>query len=245
MIFGEPRAWFQDCNTELGNRLKDILKDNNSKVIIAVADNYGNLDKYTEDAADTIRRYMIPEKNQHCIDSWRKKCPDYEIIQWDETNYDIKKNQYMYDAYVHQKWGFVPDYARLDIIYKYGGIYLDTDVEMLSRPDKLLGYDGFYGSQRNYWINLGVGFGAKKGNEYILQMLNEYSKYSFIKEDGSLNLVASPYYQTSFWIKQGLNCNNELQIINNNIFIPTDFYIRKGMRGEDKTNNKHCECASL
>ena len=66
-------------------------------------------------------------------------------MQWNESNYDVKKNKYMYEAYKHGKWGFVPDYARLDILYKYGGIYLDTDVEMLNRPDMLMKYDGFMG----------------------------------------------------------------------------------------------------
>lgn len=73
----------------------------------------------------------IPEKYQKCIESWEKCCPDYEIKRWDESNYDISKNPYMKEAYEHQKWGFVPDYARLDILYHYGGIYIDTDVELV------------------------------------------------------------------------------------------------------------------
>ena len=64
----------------------------------------------------------IPPKDRRCIESWKKHCPDYEIKRWDETNYDITQNEYMRQAYEQKKWGFVPDYARLDIIYKYGGI---------------------------------------------------------------------------------------------------------------------------
>ena len=90
IIFCEPRAWFQDCNTELGNRLKDILKDNNSKVIVAVADNYGNLDKYTEDAADSIRRYMIPEKRKKHMEA-------------------LDVNREYYDAYVSRPYMIYKD----------------------------------------------------------------------------------------------------------------------------------------
>ena len=76
-----------------------------------------------------------PESVLVCINSWKKYCPDYEIIEWNETNYDFTKNKYMQQAYENKKWGFVPDYARLDIIYEHGGIYLDTDVEIIKSFD--------------------------------------------------------------------------------------------------------------
>ena len=77
-----------------------------------------------------------PQSVLYCIESWKRCCPDYEIREWNESNYDFTKNEYMRQAYEAKKWGFVPDYARLDIIYEYGGIYLDTDVEMLRTPSK-------------------------------------------------------------------------------------------------------------
>ena len=80
----------------------------------------------------------LPEDAKRCIASWKKFCPDYEIIEWNETNYDVRKNKYMSDAYDEKKWAFVSDYARIDIIYNYGGIYLDTDVELLRPLDELL-----------------------------------------------------------------------------------------------------------
>ena len=84
-----------------------------------------------------------PKSVQYCIDSWKKYCPDYEIIEWNEDNYDFSKNRYMKEAYDNKKWGFVPDYARLDIIYQHGGIYMDTDVEMVANLDDLLEYEDF------------------------------------------------------------------------------------------------------
>ena len=87
----------------------------------------------------------LPEKDRKCIESWKKFCPDYQIIEWNENNYDVTKNTYMYQAYQAKKWGFVPDYARLDIIYQHGGIYLDTDVELVKNLDSLLENDAFMG----------------------------------------------------------------------------------------------------
>ena len=85
----------------------------------------------------------MPEYFKENIETWRRYCPDYEIIEWNEKNYDVSKNDYMYQAYQYNKWGFVPDYARLDIINTYGGIYLDTDVQILKPFDVLLQY-GFF-----------------------------------------------------------------------------------------------------
>ena len=75
----------------------------------------------------------MPKIAQKCIKSWKKYCPDYEIVCWNETNYSLdKKCAYVQEAFEEKKWAFVSDYARLDIVYSYGGIYLDTDVELIS-----------------------------------------------------------------------------------------------------------------
>lgn len=98
-------------------------------------------------------RNPIPEHYKRWMESWHTYCPDYEIREWNEDNYDITKNQYMYEAYQHKKWGFVPDYARLDIIYEHGGIYLDTDVELVGNLDDLRYQMGFAGFERPGLIN--------------------------------------------------------------------------------------------
>ena len=104
----------------------------------------------------------LPEDMKKCMESWKKFCPDYQIIRWDESNYDYRKNQYMREAYESKKWSFVSDYARMDIMYQYGGVYLDTDVELIQPLDELLQYNAFMGFEGNY-INLGLGFGARPG----------------------------------------------------------------------------------
>ena len=122
----------------------------------------------------------LPESAIKCINSWKKFCPDYEIIRWDESNYDVTKNVYMKEAYEAKKWGFVPDYARLDIVYNYGGIYMDTDVELLKPLDDLLGCNAYMGVEKPGIVALGLGFGAEKGNSVIGDLLEEYNDKRFI-----------------------------------------------------------------
>lgn len=159
----------------------------------------------------------LPEDAKRCIASWKKFCPDYEIIEWNETNYDVRKNKYMSDAYDEKKWAFVSDYARIDIIYNYGGIYLDTDVELLRPLDELLKDKMFCGWESRdpildekkityeNSVNLGLGFGAEKNNIALKDILDLYEKLNFINEDGSLNLMACPHYQTEILKQYGLD----------------------------------------
>ena len=155
----------------------------------------------------------LPDRFKRWMESWYKFCPDYDIKEWNESNYDISKNRYMQQAYEHKKWGFVPDYARLDIIYENGGIYLDTDVELIAGLDDLLYQKGFIGFEREDFINLGMGFGAVRGLEIIKELRDDYDDKSFLKEDGSLDLLASPGIQTSMLEKKGLKRNGEYQTV--------------------------------
>lgn len=158
-------------------------------------------------------RSPIPEKNQKWMESWKKYCPDYEIIRWDEENYDITKNAYMYEAYKAGKWGFVPDYARLDIIYQHGGIYLDTDVELIKNMDELLYQKAFSGVDSSRNISLGLGFGAQAGCGVIRELRDLYETMKFLKEDGSYYLIAAPTLQRPLFQKKGYINNGEYQIV--------------------------------
>lgn len=164
-----------------------------------------------------------------CISSWKKYCPDYEIIEWNEKNYNINKNKYMKQAYEARRWGFVSDYARLDVIYEYGGIYFDTDVEVIRPLDELLDCGGFIGFERNtktkemYYVNTGQGFGAYKGHPVIKKMLNVYDDLTFFYE-GKENLMTCPYYNTSALMKIGLCQNNMYQELGDFKVYPADFF---------------------
>ena len=174
-----------------------------------------------------------PRSVQYCIESWKRYCPDYEIREWNETNYDFTKNEYMRQAYESKKWGFVPDYARLDIVYEHGGIYLDTDVEMVKSFDHLLECNCFFGFEDTgdgeYFVNCGHGFGAIPHNEAVRTARDLYEHLSFTNADGSLNLLASPYYTTQSLRQIGLvqeNRDQELsgvQIYASDVLCPKNF----------------------
>lgn len=146
----------------------------------------------------------LPEKAIKCIESWRKVCPDYEIREWNEKNYDINKIPYVRDAYLEKKWAFVTDYVRLDVVWNYGGFYLDTDVELIKSLDFFRDQKIFFALEKpNACIATGLGFGAVAHNEILRQLMDIYHKLSFYNEDGSLNLIACPRYTTDFFVKKG------------------------------------------
>lgn len=172
----------------------------------------------------------LPASAKKCIESWKKYCPDYEIIEWNESNYDFTKNQYMKDALEAKKWGFVPDYARLDIIYQHGGIYLDTDVEIVKSFDELLEHHGFAGFESKEYVNFGQGFAAEAGNVVIKELLNSYESLNFINDDGSLNLIASPELNTITLEKLDLIRNGHKQTLMDCFTIyPTDYFCPKSI----------------
>lgn len=171
-----------------------------------------------------IGKAPLPEKDRKCIESWKKFCPDYEIIEWNESNYDFSKCQYMKQAYDAKKWGFVPDYARLDIVYNEGGIYMDTDVELVRSIDDLLELEAFMGFENKSRVALGLGFGAEAKNKIIKQMCEDYKDLRFINADGTLNITASPTYTTRVLEQNGLNKNGKNQMVGNiKIFAPEYF----------------------
>ena len=166
----------------------------------------------------------IPEKDKKCIESWKKYCPDYEIIKWDESNYDITKNKYMHEAYINKKWGFVPDFARLDIIYNEGGFYLDTDVELVKSLDELIDCGGFMGFEGGTHISPGLGFGAYPKHPMIKELMSIYQDITFVNEDGSFNITPSPVMNTNFLVDKGFLLNNTYQEIDDFCVFPSDYF---------------------
>lgn len=161
----------------------------------------------------------IPQKLQYCIDSWKKYCPDYEIHQWNESNYDINKHLYMKQAYKNKKYGFVPDYARLDILYQYGGIYMDTDVELVRTLDDMLYQQAFCSVEKWQVINFGGCSGAIKGSVAIKEILKERETVHFINKNGTSNETTCGYYDTLAMMRNGYQINGKNQkILGMNIY---------------------------
>lgn len=138
---------------------------------------------------------------QKCIKSWHKFCPNYEIKLWNEDNYHVFQNAYTAEAYKAKKWAFVSDFARLDIIYHYGGIYLDTDVELLKSLDPLLTHECFV-SADEAGINTGLGFGSFKKHQAIKAMLNLYKNKQFLTSYGP-DLTPCTKLNTQIFLEQG------------------------------------------
>lgn len=126
---------------------------------------------------------------QECIASWRKHCPDYEIIEWNESNYDVNCVPYVKEAYYAKKWAFVSDYARLDILARFGGIYLDTDVKILTSDPfaKMQQYSDVIPFENARGINTGMMYATEIGSELCRAMLKAYEEVHFSRDDMVVN----------------------------------------------------------
>lgn len=163
----------------------------------------------------------IPDQYKKWMESWKYYCPDYEIIEWNEENYDVHKSPYVGQAYESGKWAFVSDYVRIDIIHEYGGVYLDTDVELIKNIDVMLGNDAFCGFESNEYVAFGLGFGAKKFHPIIHEIKEYYDNRNFISDDGSLDQTTCPVIQTSIMKRHGLACNGEFQLVDGMTVYPS------------------------
>ncbi|MGO5578625.1 glycosyltransferase family 32 protein [Catenibacterium mitsuokai] len=189
-----------------------------------------------------------PDSVKKCISTWEKACPDFKIICWNEDNYDVNVNKYVKQAYAAKKWAFVTDYARLEIIYKYGGIYLDTDVELLKSLLPLLENKIYMGLDRikieeqgEFWVNTGLGFGAEKGNKMLLDFMKLYDDKLFINESNIFDLTPTPIIMTNYLKNLGFVDENKIQYINDLIIYPTEYFAPKNFITQqiDITNNTY------
>lgn len=134
----------------------------------------------------------LPFEVKKCIRSWQLHCPNYRIIRWDETNFDVTLHPFTKAAYEAKAWAFVSDYVRLKIIYEHGGIYLDTDVELLKNLDFLLHERGCVAIQQDrHLCNTGLGYAAVPHNPVVLEMLRSYDCVEF--DISNLRNLACPW----------------------------------------------------
>lgn len=162
----------------------------------------------------------LPKKTIEYIKSWKKYCPDYEIIEWNESNYDVTKIPFIRQAYEQKKFAFVSDYARLDIIYSEGGIYLDTDVELLKSLDSFLKYNCFMGLEAGGDVNTGLGYGAVAGHSFLKKNMEAYEVMNFNPD----NLITCVKITSDLLFEQGLTTQNEKQCIGDIMIFPTEYF---------------------
>lgn len=163
-----------------------------------------------------------PRLAQKCIASWKKYCPDFEIIEWNEDNFEIEKYPYAKYCYDNKKWAFLSDFARLVVVYQYGGVYFDTDVEMIKSLENLMKYDAFYGFENNAKVNTGQGFGAVEKHETVEAMLQKYYELKADNE-GNYPLVICPALNTEALVPMGLQLNGKYQKVNGAVILPVDY----------------------
>lgn len=161
-----------------------------------------------------------PKLAQKCIASWKKLCPDYEIIEWNEDNFDVNTNEYTKMCYEQKKYAFLSDYVRLLVVYEHGGLYFDTDVEVVKSFTPFLNYKAFFGFENDEYVASGLGFGSEAGNEALNAMIHEYDGLL----DGLHGTKGCPILNTRAFSKLGFELNGMMQDKNSVVLFPKDYF---------------------
>lgn len=140
---------------------------------------------------------LLPESAKKCIASWRKFLPDYEIKEWNESNFDVNALKFTKQAFKLKKFAFVSDVARITALVKEGGIYMDTDVELLKPLDKFLNCHNFIGLETEFKVSTAV-IGAERGSELLANFLNTYNDKNFVRSTGRLNSTPNTILLTDY-----------------------------------------------
>lgn len=161
-----------------------------------------------------------PKLAQKCIASWKKYCPDYEIVEWNEDNFDVNMNGYTRMCIEEKKYAFLSDYARLAVVAEHGGIYFDTDVELIKSPDFLRQHEAFFGFETPEFVASGLGFGSVAHGTAVEAMLDEYAPLL----DGEHGVMGCPRLNTTALEKLGLRRDGSQQQIAGAMVYPSDWF---------------------
>ena len=178
-------------------------------------------------------RNPLPPLAVKCIESWRKFLPDYEIREWNEDNFDVDAIPYTREAYEARKYAFVSDYARFKILYEYGGLYFDTDVEVIRPLDDIIARGPFMGCERDATgatapsVAPGLGLGVNPGLGLYRELLDLYATLHFRNADGSLNFKTVVQYTTELLCEHGLRNTSEVQEVAGVWIYPKEYFCPK------------------
>lgn len=168
---------------------------------------------------------QLPEREMKCIESWRKWLPDYEIKKWNENNFDYKQCTFARQAYERRQYAFVSDYARAKILYEQGGIYFDTDVEVLKKIPAFIIEKNFMGFERKAFVGTAI-LAVEPGNESIRELLDYYENHDFVQKDGTVDQIANVSVLTDIMKKKGLVLGGKrqrvdgIEVFNREVFYP-------------------------
>lgn len=170
----------------------------------------------------------LPESAKKCIASWRKFMPDYEIKEWNESNFDVNIIPYTAEAYKAKKYAFVSDYARFWILFHHGGLYFDTDVEVIAPLDDIISRGPFIGCCKDAptgkEVAPGLGLGVNPGLGLYKEILDVYASLHFINDDGNMNLKTVVDYVTDLLCKHGLENKTGIQQVAGVYIYPVDYF---------------------
>lgn len=175
----------------------------------------------------------LPKSALRCIKSWQKYLPDYEIKRWDESNYDVNKIPYIAEAYTAKKYAFVSDYARFDILYQYGGLYFDTDVEIINSLDDIIAKGPFMGCENDYTpigppealgIAPGLGLGVNPGLGLYKEIINYYKNLNFILPNGQASPETVVTHISRLLCSHGLKNTPDIQCVEGVYIYPKDYF---------------------
>ncbi|MCI6187324.1 MAG: glycosyl transferase [Spirochaetia bacterium] len=171
----------------------------------------------------------LPELAMKCIESWKKYLPDYEIIEWNESNYDVHKIPYISEAYEAKKYAFVSDYARFDIMYEHGGIYFDTDVEVIKDMSEIIKRGSFAGIESAGALNAGLGFATRQREPILKEILESYKDEKFLNDDGSLNLKTVVTRVSDIFKQHGFTDEVKIQNVAGFTIYPMEYFCPKAI----------------
>ena len=178
----------------------------------------------------------LPESAKKCIASWKKYLPDYEIKEWNEGNFDVNIIPYTSEAYKVKKYAFVSDYARFWVLYKYGGLYFDTDVEVIKNMDDIIAKGPFMGCESEAQVGAtpaqigvapGLGLGVNPGLGLYGELLAQYDGKHYILPDGTFNPETVVAITTELLCQKGLINTSEVQQVDGVWIYPKDYFCPK------------------
>lgn len=184
----------------------------------------------------------LPPLAVKCIASWKKFLPEYEIIEWNESNFPIDEFIFAKQALEQRKFAFISDVCRLYAINQMGGIYMDTDVEVLKPLDAFLRHAAFSGFENDDYVPTGI-MAGEKGSAWIRELLAYYDNRPFVNADGSIENVSNTSIITEMMLTKGFVMNNQFQEIDGYVaFYPNDYFCPKSYKtgSIDLTRNSHC-----
>lgn len=184
----------------------------------------------------------LPKLAQDCIASWKKYLPDYEIKEWNENNFPFEKYNFAKEALENRKFAFVSDVSRLHALKEEGGIYMDTDVEVLKPLDSFLHHTAFSGFENDDFVPTGIMASEKEG-EWVTELLNYYDGKSLFNADGTIESISNTFIITAMMKERGFKMNNTFQEKTNYVtFYPNEYFCPKSYKtgNIELTENSYC-----